>query len=69
MVITHGGRSQVMVDCGRADMRVLYPWRNMCMHVLPGNTRKSAEYSGHIVSQWPQTQEIMDDLEVFDIVP
>ena len=32
-------------------------------------TRKSAEYSGHVASQWPHTQEIMDDLEVFDIVP
>ena len=39
------------------------------IYVLPGNTRKSAEYSGHVASQWPHTQEIMDDLEVFDIVP
>ena len=39
---------------GRAELRVLHPWRNVDMYIvciLPGNARKAAEYSGHIVPQ------------------
>ena len=32
-ILTHGGKGQVVVDCGRAELRVLYPWRNVYMYI------------------------------------